>query len=467
MSEGGEVTPDKASGSLLERGVPLWTVAAIALIGLIGSVLFAWTARKDAEGKDLGPATGVVRGISTFPSAILLVFKQLRDDISGKSADKWVLVPRLKKDYTSFKPVSQSSGPKLAGLTTSGTMPDGFLILTGAFNINGGMENAAVLLKSPEMSVDRIWILDEIAKDGFKPAPPTNKLVHGSVLLPDHSLVVTFDEGKTIQRFDGCGKRVWARGGDYNHAVNAAPDGKSVWTLDMADLNRIRISDGKVLQAISVDQLIEANPDISPLNMLQDSPARAGTNARSVKESWRPSPWHFNDVDPLPEELASAFPEFKVGDLVVSSRTLNLVMVVDPDTRKIKWWRAGATERQHDPNWLPDGTIGVFNNRMGRSFSRIDAIDPKTYKVSVRFDGARNDFFSRIRGRFQQLEDGSLLITSPEQGRGFLADTNGDIRFELDNHKPGEAGKNYGITSMQWLPTNYFRPEKKSCSAAN
>ena len=41
------------------------------------------------------------------------------------------------------------------------------------------------------------------------------------------------------------------------------------------------------------------------------------------------------------EELASAFPQSRLGDLLLSLRNVNLLMVVDPGTQKVKWTRTG------------------------------------------------------------------------------------------------------------------------------
>ncbi len=71
---------------------------------------------------------------------------------------------------------------------------------------------------------------------------------------------------------------------------------------------------------------------------------------------------HSNDVEPLLPELAREFPMFRAGDLLVSLREINAVFVMDHDSLAIKWMFTGAL-RQHDPDFFPDGTIVLFNNR--------------------------------------------------------------------------------------------------------
>ena len=56
------------------------------------------------------------------------------------------------------------------------------------------------------------------------------------------------------------------------------------------------------------------------------------------------------DVEELGPELADAFPQFAVGDLLVSMRSLNLIAVLDGSTHDVKWWQIGPWHRQHDPD---------------------------------------------------------------------------------------------------------------------
>ena len=52
---------------------------------------------------------------------------------------------------------------------------------------------------------------------------------HGFVVLPDGSVVVNFDGGLAMGRFDACGQPVWKRSGVFHHQISQAADG-SLWS---------------------------------------------------------------------------------------------------------------------------------------------------------------------------------------------------------------------------------------------
>lgn len=85
--------------------------------------------------------------------------------------------------------------------------------------------------------------------------------------------------------------------------------------------------------------------------------------------------------------MASTFPMFDAGDLVVSLRSGNLVFVLEPGTEDITWWMHDGAFAQHDPDWLPDGGILVFDNNTDFGASRIIRIDPASRSYSVMLDG--------------------------------------------------------------------------------
>ena len=81
--------------------------------------------------------------------------------------------------------------------------------------------------------------------------------------------------------------------------------------------------------------------------------------------------------------------------------------------------------------------------------------------------GREADFYTRIRGRHQLLDDGTLVISSPQQGRAFEVDPKGEVVVDLVNTKPGSEDFNYTISELRWLPQDFFDVEDWSCPIAN
>jgi Arylsulfotransferase (ASST) len=163
--------------------------------------------------------------------------------------------------------------------------------------------------------------------------------------------------------------------------------------------------------------------------------------------------------------MAEHFKEFTAGDLLVSVRNLNLLMVLDPETLHIKWWRGGLWRRQHDPDWQPTGEISLLDNRMDREYSRIVSIAPDSTTPKVLLDGRSNDFYTRIRGSHQLTPTGDLLVASTQQGRVFEVDASGKTVFEMYNTKPGGNQFNYPIADASWFASGAFDfAEDQSCA---
>ncbi len=283
-------------------------------------------------------------------------------------------------------------------------------------------------------------------------------------VLNDGSLIFTFDGSISLQRINACGERLWTTAGDFHHAVTLDDTGETVWTLRAAStIVQVGIKDGSILRQISMDDVIEKNPMIDILEIRRLHLNDLGVNSRNTAGEWMAEQFHFNDVDPLPTAFADRFERFGAGDLLLSARSLNLVFILDPETLEIKWWRIGTVQRQHDPDWLANGEIMVFNNRMSRDFSEIISIDPDTLERTTMFDGRKNDFYTRIRGKNQILDDGTLIVTSPQQGRAFEVNRDGTVAFEIVNTKPGSNTMNYVISEMKWLSPDFFGVGKWKC----
>jgi hypothetical protein len=435
--------------------VPLWLFLLCLLLGALVSVSFGWFVRRTMLGATQNESLGnAALAVAAFPSLAKASLKTLDED-----ADVRVRVPRTGLDLSDFHPVRMRAGIHVEGLRVRAdpaalARAPGWRILIGGFSIDGKLENAALAL-SPELEVVKMWPLVEKPLPGAKPLTVYDKFIHGVAILDDASIVYGFDYGVSLQRIDACGKRLWAVPGKFDHAVSVADGGKFLWTLEHSEqIVKIDTADGRILQRISMNDIAAANPTVDILEVRQQDWDRGNDNSRNLPVVWDDDPFHLNDVEPLPAAMAQAFKGFQAGDLLVSARSLDLIFVLDPQTLKVRWWHSGSWRRQHDPDWEPTGKITVFDNHMNGPFSRIVSIVPGTSEVNTVFDGRNNDFYSRIRGKHQATGAGTLLITSPQQGRVFEVERDGHEVFEIVNTRPGRGEFNYPLSDTIWFPSD-------------
>lgn len=129
--------------------------------------------------------------------------------------------------------------------------------------------------------------------------PPTtdwNTYIHGSVAMPDGSTESPFPPFRTL--------------------------------LDEDTILKIS-GDGEVLAEISVPQLFYDNG----LDVLLT--AAGFFHAFDTGEGWHEI-LHLNKIEELTSDIAGDFPMFEAGDLALSLRHRNMILVVDPDTGKVK-----------------------------------------------------------------------------------------------------------------------------------
>ncbi|WP_260925803.1 arylsulfotransferase family protein [Novosphingobium sp. 9] len=365
-----------------------------------------------------------------------------------------------KHDYL---PVPDHTGHGIDGLVMrrdlAGPTPlPGWRLLVGIFEMQG-RPGYAVLAISPQMAIERVWpiegamLVERHLSVGQAPFP------HGFAVLPDGSMVLGFDSQLLPVRFNACGQSMWIGDERLTHAINPTDDNRFAWSIGAEDdIRKIDLASGHTVRDITVDAIRKANPDLTVLEMRRVDDNALGQNPRGDAGRYYHDAFHTNDAEPLPAAYAKAFPEFRAGDLLVSMRSLNLVMVVDPATLKVKWHANDVTLRQHDPDWEPDGTITVFDNQNGRQSTRIVRFDPRNpdsdHNYAVALAGGPLDFYSRIRGKHQSLPDGGMLITSSEQGRIFETDAQGRIAMEMLVHDPEQPGQNFVVSEARWFPTD-------------
>ena len=152
---------------------------------------------------------------------------------------------------------------------------------------------------------------------------------------------------------------------------------------------------------------------------------------------------HGNSAKVLTKELkrAGGFPLFKAGQVMVSLRTLDLIAVIDPETKQVVWSSSGVWCQQHDPEFLSNGHLLVYDNSGSRLGTRIVEIDPMTQAVSWMYSGEDSaPLVAANRGMKERLNNGNTLIVDPEPGR--LIEVTPDLKIVWQFNPAPEPGKN-------------------------
>lgn len=303
-----------------------------------------------------------------------------------------------------------------------------------------------------------------------------NQSIHGAHLSPNGDVLLV-NEYHGMVKLNRNSEVMWRTKEANHHAVTVGPDG-SIWSLSRNELKdkqhwvaaarRPYVDDtvvrytpeGELVEEFSVMEVIEKN---AYEGILYAGPARAPRLADR-------DPIHLNDIDVLTATQAAHFPNVEAGDLMLSMRTVNAIIIVRPQTKAIVWSMTGPFLRQHDPQVTRDGLLLVYDNRttvaqLGGNarylrkkqklgYSRLLAIDPTARDIRWQYVGTpERPFYSSIQGKHHELPNGDIIAVEPEGGRIFqVSRATGEIVWEYINIlEPGIAGR---ITQATPFPRN-------------
>lgn len=302
------------------------------------------------------------------------------------------------------------------------------------------------------------------------PATEWHASLHGAQPLPDGSVVFNHSEVGLV-RLDRCGEVLWKLPRMTHHSVALAEDG-TLWVSDNRNTAEdpgipgitapfyepllLHISpEGEVLREISVTRALIDSHYAGALFPTAEGDIR---NVAADHE-------HLNDVEALSTARAAAFPMFEAGDVVASLRNLNLVIVVDPETGRVKWTQIGPWLRQHDPEFTVDGRLAVFSNSdetmvgpNGFMGSELILMDPLTREFEVVFGGTPETyFFTPTLGKLHATDAGTFILTVSYEGRAVEVDAEGRVLWEwLNQYDEDERGL---IWEVMAFPRDFFEAD--------
>ena len=356
-----------------------------------------------------------------------------------------------------------------------------------------GVDQHRVKIVTPEGRVLHQWDIDWAQlwagdTSGYDYKNADIEHVHGVKMLPNGDLVFNYTE-TTMFRISPCGDVIWRLAEPMHHSVHIDDTG-AIWVPGqvehLAPVDRfpnykprfieflvLKVSpQGEIIWQVSVQDLLMQN-GLSGLLYL----ATTNNEATTVKGDTL----HLNDIEVFPASMKEGV--FKQGDVMISLRNINTVLVFDPDTLKIRHVMTGTFLRQHDPDFIDGNTISLYdnNNLIADQFdntsgspaldqsSRIIRISAADADVSVLYEGTpAQPFFSNIMGNHQVLQNGNILISESRAGRAFEVAPDGALVWEYFNiTEPGILGL---VEDAQRLPPvfndGFFANIAADCAAA-
>ncbi len=241
--------------------------------------------------------------------------------------------------------------------------------------------------------------------------------------------------GNSLAKINSCGGSDWSVESrfSFHHYLNNDGDHRRAdfWILDATDLVRLEASSGRELARLTLSEIINANPDL-PLFEARLKGSRAERweygaaefvplgRTHTEVENADSDPFHTNDID---EYRGAANGLFEPGDLALSFRSLNLLLVLRPATRRVVWYAYGLTSRQHDPDFVSADAIVVYDNNFHNPNSRIVRIDASSGAAGeIAFGARRSILVEDFAGfRFQQLTEGYQFFLGDRRALVFSA----------------------------------------------
>jgi Arylsulfotransferase (ASST) len=320
-----------------------------------------------------------------------------------------------------------------------------------------------------------IWPADQ---GDFPDRPAEGMYLHGVDLLPDGSLVANFEHQSTV-RLDACGNLLWKLDNLGHHSVHYAGDG-TIWVsaedksgafrpannpdaLPMRNWIMQQLSiDGKIMRTVNIADVLHKN-DLDAFLYIDKIKNQPATLVRDAL--------HLNDIETFPAGVKSDL--FAEGDLLVSLRNISTVLVMDPKDLKVKFISTGRFVRQHDPDFMSDDKISVFDNHNVPNFetgvraSRIVEIDARTGAMTTVVNGAGEEpFFTDIMGVHQRLANGNILVVPSGEGRALEFSPDGHLVWRFDNR--ASKGINRRVFNAMVLPEAmdeaFFKARRAACS---
>jgi hypothetical protein len=267
--------------------------------------------------------------------------------------------------------------------------------------------------------------------------------INHAMLLPNGNLFICEDpgtgpsipagKGGVMREYDWDSKIVWEHHDEnQHHDARRLPNGNTVYIAwkKMTDEEFARVKGGVAGTEHSFDdggpyQDVIREVDSDGNVVWEWASTELDMDKYHICPLCKRHEWaHANTCAPLPN-----------GDIMVSYRVLNLLIIIDRDTSKVKWeYHNVELGHQHDSHMLDNGNVLVYCNGWhvhDRNFSNILEFNPETKETLWEYTGKpKLSFFSPHISGVQRLSSGNTLICEGGKGCLFEVTPEGDVVWE-------------------------------------
>lgn len=152
------------------------------------------------------------------------------------------------------------------------------------------------------------------------------------------------------------------------------------------------------------------------------------------------------------------------GDIVMSSREISTVIIIDRKTDQVIW-KLGAPPLcgQHAPVPVTNGNLLLFDNGPHRldhpmPFSRVIEVELATKEIVWKYQEKNlYNFFSPRMSNAQRLPNGNTLVCEGDFGRLFEVTMDGELVWEYVNPYFNDGGR--GLNNRVFRAYRYSAEE--------
>jgi hypothetical protein len=294
-------------------------------------------------------------------------------------------------------------------------------------------------------------------------------------LLPDGSLLVVGFERNTpptgrakretriLMKLGWDGQLLWKKRLLFHHDAEVTPAGRVlalVLRQKKAPLQgKLRfVRDDRLVLLADGGELVDFR---SLLDVLGADPAQKVIRPTEARSGAAIDLFHANSVEWMRHEhLFGTAPLYGPDHVLVSMRNQDIVAVIDwRQRRPVWWWGRGELGGPHDASLLENGNILIFDNGLGRDWSRVVEVDPRTNRIVWEYRAdPPTSFYSAALGGAQRLPNGNTLVAYSSAGEAFEVTAAGQIVWRFRTPHKSKERRRTAIVRMKRYPAERIEP---------